>query len=80
MSTTNLEIAKAYIAFFNDPSAEPDQFKHFLSPAVVYEEMPNLLSPDDSTRGLDQMLDGVEQVRRLLSEQDYQILRAVSEG
>jgi len=33
MTKSNLEIAKAYIALFNNPEAEPEQFKVFLAPA-----------------------------------------------
>ena len=80
MMKTNLETAKAYIALFNERAAEPEQFKVFLAPDVVYEEMPNLLSPKGSTRGRDEMLAGVVQGKDLLSEQEYQIERAVSEG
>jgi len=69
MTKTNVEIVKAYIALFNDRAAEPEQFKAFLAPDVVYEEMPNLLSPKGSTRGRDEMLAGVVQGKELLSEQ-----------
>jgi len=80
MTITNLEIAQSYIALFNDPAAEPAQFDSFLAPDVVYEEMPNLLSPQGSTRGRDEMLAGIAQGKKLLSEQAYHIERAVSDG
>jgi ketosteroid isomerase-like protein len=79
MTKTNLEIAKSYIALFDNPQAEPEQFKTFLAPDVVYEEMPNLLSPEGSTRNRDEMLAGIVQGKDLLSEQDYRIHRAVGE-
>ena len=79
MKLSNVEIAEAYIALFNDPSAGAEQLKSFLAENVVYEEMPNLLAPQGSKRGLADMLMGIEQGKELLSEQHYQIDRAVSE-
>lgn len=77
MPTTNLEIAEAYIALFNDPAASPESFAALLSPNIVYEEMPNLLAPKGSKRNREEMLEGVERGKELLSEQVYRIDRAV---
>lgn len=79
MKASNREIARAYIALFNDSSAELDRFEAFLSPDVVYEEMPNLLAPEGSVRDRDEMLSGVVQGRELLSEQEYRIITAIGQ-
>ena len=77
---TNLEIATQYINLFNDPSAHPELFAAFLAPDVMYEEMPNLLSPKGSRRNREEMLVGIEQGKKLLSEQDYRITRSICQG
>jgi ketosteroid isomerase-like protein len=77
MSKTNLEIAKAYIALFNDPSASAASFAAFMSPDIIFEEMPNLLAPKGSKRSREEMLEGVERGKELLSEQVYHIDKAV---
>jgi hypothetical protein len=52
----------------------------FLSDSFVLVEAPHLLAPEGSTRTLDDVLAGVDQSSRVVSDQKFIIRRTTSEG
>lgn len=78
-SQTNLALAQQYLALFNEMPLQAEKFKSFVDPEVVWQELPNLLSPG-GTRDLAKMLAGLEHGNKLLKEQRYLIRQAVASG
>jgi ketosteroid isomerase-like protein len=77
---TNLEIARQYIALFNETPIQAEKFKTFVDPDITWQEMPNTFSPSGRTGGLALMLAGLERGNVLLKDQRYLIQQAVGDG
>jgi ketosteroid isomerase-like protein len=80
MMHPNLEIAKQYIALFNEMPLRAEKLTPFFAPEIIWQEMPNLFSPAGKTRELPQMLEGLEQGNKLLKEQRYLVRQAMAHG
>jgi ketosteroid isomerase-like protein len=78
-SQTNLALAQQYLSIFNEMPLQAEKFKIFVDPQVIWQELPNLLSPG-GTRDLAKMLAGLEQGNKLLKQQRYLVRQAVASG
>ena len=75
-----LNLAKHYIEFFNDPNGTPEQLAGFLSPAIVWQEMPNKFAPGGRTNGYVDMLKNFQIGQKYISPQTYRIDNALAQG
>ena len=76
---TNLQIAREYIKAIESGSAGKKLAKFFAA-SVVFEEMPNAISPKGSIADLAAALQRAEIGKKLFQRQTYTILSAVAEG
>jgi steroid delta-isomerase-like uncharacterized protein len=75
----NLATAKRYIAAI-ESGQTGDAMRAFLAADVVHEELPNRFTPRGARADLSAMLAAGERGRKVMSEQRYEVLNAVSSG
>lgn len=75
----NLEIARRYLQAL-ERGETGAALKEFLSPDVVLEEFPNLLTPLCKKRDLAAALDGAERGKKVMSRQMYKIKQEIADN
>ncbi|MCF3136738.1 nuclear transport factor 2 family protein [Streptomyces olivochromogenes] len=60
--------------------APPEELAQFLHADTVHTQLPNVLFPDGTVRGLADILAASRQARTLLRDQHYDVINAVASG
>ena len=76
---SNLSIVRAYLAALED-GASGELLARFFTPDAQQVELPNQLNRNGSTSDLETLMQRVEQGKKLLSHQHYEIQSAISQG
>lgn len=74
-----LALARSYIEFFNRQGT-PEELSVFLSPEIVWQEMPNKFAPAGRTTRFDTMLKNFQVGQQFITPQTYTIENMVVQG
>lgn len=77
---TLLDLARRYIEFFNNPAGTPEELGEFLSPDIVWQEMPNKFAPNGRVTRYDTMLQNFQLGQKVISPQVYVLDNMVAQG
>jgi ketosteroid isomerase-like protein len=77
--TDNLPAARRYLSAIAS-GATGDELAVFFAPDIAQQEFPNQRTPQGATRGLSDILEGAEHGQKLLRNQWYEVLHAVTSG
>jgi ketosteroid isomerase-like protein len=79
-ATTQIaELARQYVAAF-ERGAGGEEVARFFTPDVVIEEMPNRIGAHGNTYGLDRVLQGATEVKKVYVRQNYTIKSLLVDG
>jgi hypothetical protein len=78
-AASDLERARNYLKAIEE-GATGDALARFFDPAVVEEEFPNRLTPNDARRSFPDLLLGTERGQKLLSSQSFEIHNELENG
>jgi predicted ester cyclase len=75
-----LDLARRYIEFFNNPNGTAEELVEFLSPNIVWREMPNKFAPNGRTNDYAKMLKNFQIGLNLVRPQNYRIDNIIAQG
>lgn len=78
--TALLDLARNYIEFFNRKDGTPAELSAFISPEVVWQEMPNKFAPAGRTTRFETMLKNFQTGQQFIAPQTYVIDNMVAQG
>ena len=79
MTSTNRDIATAYIRAL-ESGATGDDVARFFSPDATVTEFPNRFTPNGATRNLENVRAAAERGRKVMQRQRYDIVSMTAEG
>ena len=77
---TLLDLAQRYIEFFNNPAGTPEELSEFLSPDIVWQEMPNKFAPNGRVTRYEAMLKNFQLGQKVINPQSYVLDNMVAQG
>ena len=78
--TTNVDLAKRYVALVADSTSTFEQIREFYADDLEWREMPNLFAPQGRTNTLAGVADAWRKGREAVIDQDYEIRSAFADG
>jgi ketosteroid isomerase-like protein len=73
-------IVERYLALIADHESDPGAIRELLEDGMRFVEHPNLFSPQGSDRDVERIMASLEQGRRLLAGQRYEVLGHAVDG
>jgi ketosteroid isomerase-like protein len=76
----NLAVVRAYLQAVADPAETMDRLARFLDPAVIQEELPNVVVPNGIKRDLPALRVARERGAQVITNQHYEVLSTLALG
>lgn len=81
MPASELErVFRSYLRLFEDPATTREELAAMLDDGCTFVEHPNLIHPEGTRRDKQQMIDGFEAGRKLMSSQRYEVRTLLISG